>query len=326
MRHNARSAATPRLGAALFAAALAWLACGGAAADPLRVGKAVVNFGFLPLDFGIAAGLFQREGVAIEPISFTGGAKLHQALTAGSLDIALGGGTDMAFIMKGAPERAIASVTSSPSFLGITVGADTGIRNLDGLKGKKLGVTSPGSLTFWLVQELDRSRGWGDAGATPIVIGGSFAIDAAAIKTKQVDGVLANTGIGYALEEQGIGKLVAPASAYVGEFELFTIFASAQLMDKNADGIRRFLRAWFRSVAAMKQHRDETIAMASKVTGLSPAVEAREYDLLMPQFSSDGRFKPQALERLRGILADLKVVDEPVDFKKLLTERFLDAR
>ncbi len=318
-----RRRAPRALAALLAAAALACLAAVGAHADPLRVGKAVVNFGYLPLDVGTAAGIYEKNGVAIAPFDFTGGAKLHQALTAGSIDIALGGGTDMAFILKGAPERAIASVTSSPSFLGITVGADTGIRDLDGLKGKKLGVTSPGSLTFWLVQELDRVRGWGDAGATPIVIGGSIAIDTAAIKTAQVDGVLANTGVGYALEEQGIGKLIAPTSAYVGELELFTIFASTTVMEKNPDGVRRFLRAWFDAVAYMKQHRDETVAIASKVTGFSRTVEARDYDLLMLQFSTDGRFKPQALARLRTIFADLKITDEPIDFAQLATEQFL---
>lgn len=307
----------------LAAAALICLAPRGAQADPLRVGKAVVNFGYLPLDIGIAAGIYQKNGVAIAPFDFTGGAKLHQALTAGAIDIALGGGTDMAFILRGAPERAVASVTSSPSFLGITVGSDTGIRDLAGLKGKKLGVTSPGSLTFWLVQELDRVHQWGDAGAAPIVIGGSIAIDTAAIKTHQVDGVLANTGVGYALEEQGIGKLIAPTSAYVGPFELFTIFASNALIAQNPDEVRRFLRGWFETVAYMKQHRDETVAMAHKVTGFSPAVEGRDYDLLMAQFSADGHFKPAALARLRTIFADLQITDAPLDFAKLTTEQFL---
>jgi ABC-type nitrate/sulfonate/bicarbonate transport system substrate-binding protein len=307
----------------LAAAVVACLWTGGAGADPLRVGKAVVNFGFLPLDIGMAAGIYQRNGVEIEPFDFTGGAKQQQALTAGSIDIALGGGTDLAFIIKGAPERAIASVTSSPGFLGITVGTDANIRDIDGLKGKKLGVTTPGSLTFWLVEELNRVRGWGSDGAAPIVIGGNIATQTAAIKTHQIDGILANTGVGYAFEEQGIGRLLTPASSYASDFELFTILASTAVLEKNPDGVRRFLRSWYETVGYMKAHRDETVAIGSRVTGFSPKVEEREYDLLMPRFSTDGRFKPEALERLRGIFADLKITDAPLDLAKLTTEEFL---
>jgi NitT/TauT family transport system substrate-binding protein len=318
-----RAASLPTLA---FAAAILSLASTISAAETLRVGKAVVNFGFLPLDAGIAAGLYKQNGIEIEPFDFTGGAKQQQALTAGSIDIALGGGTDLAFIVKGAPERAIASITSSPSFLGITVGTDAKVRDVNDLKGKKLGVTSPGSLTFWLVEELDRVHGWGADGAVPIVIGGQLSTQIAAIKTHQVDGVLANTGVGYSFEEQGIGRLLTPASSYAGDFELFTILASTAIIEKSPDAVRRFLKAWFESVAYMKGHRDETIAIGRKVTGLSQKVEEREYDLLMPHFSADGKFKPSALERLRVIFADLKITDGPLDVTRLTTEDFLEKR
>lgn len=314
-----------RLRIATFLVAMALAAIASSAqAEALRVGKAVVNFGYLPLDVGLAAGLYRSEGIEITSTDFTGGAKLHQALTAGSIDIALGGGTDMAFIIKGAPERAVASVTSSPAFLGITAGRERGIRDLGGLKGKKIAVTTAGSLTFWLVQELNRLRGWGAQGAEPIMIGGGSGPQAAALKTKQVDAIIASTGNGYAFEEQGIGRMIAPASAFVGELELFTIFASNATMAQNPDAIRGFLRAWYRSVAYMKQHRDQTITIASKVMGFSQAVETRDYDLLIPQFSSDGHFRPAALERLRAIFADLTISDAPIDFAKLTTEEFLE--
>lgn len=325
-RRTSRATSFARSIATLLVAAALTSIASGALADALRIGKAVVNFGYLPLDVGMAAGLYQSEGLEIASTDFTGGAKLHQALTAGSIDIALGGGTDMAFIIKGAPERAIASVTSSPDFLGITADPGTGIRAIDGLKGKKIGVTTAGSLTFWLVEDLNRVRGWGDAGAEPVVIGGGIGPETAALKTKQVHAFIANSGAGYALEEQGIGKLIALASAYVGDLELFTIFASNAAMAQNPDSIRRFLSAWYRSVAYMKEHRDETIAIASKVEGFSPAVEAREYDLLMPQFSTDGRFRPAALERLRTVFGDLTTTDAPIDFTALTTERFLEKR
>jgi len=307
------------------AAALVLAGATMAHAGTLRVGKAVVNFGFVPVDVGVAKGIFEKHGLEIEGYDFTGGLKLQQALNAGSIDIALSGGTDLALAAKGAPELAVGSITSSPGFLGITVGSGSGITSVDGLKGKKIGVTGSGSLTYWLVEELNRVKGWGTDGAMPVAIGGATSIQNAALKTHQVDGFLANTGAGLWLEEQGTAHFLVPTSAYEGDFELFTIFASTAILQKDPDGVRRFLSGWYESIAYMRTHKDETVAITSKITGFSAAVEARDYDLLMRGFSTDGRFKPAALDRLRTIFTDLKVLDSPLDFSKLTTEQYLPA-
>src|SRR5690242_16451144 len=120
----------------------------------LRVGKAVVeNIGFIPLDVGMEYGIFEKNGLAIEELNFAGGAKIAQAMTADALDISLSAGPDMAFIAKGAPEIAIASIAESPVFMGYVVGARSTARGIDDLKGKKIGITSPGSLTDWLAED-----------------------------------------------------------------------------------------------------------------------------------------------------------------------------
>jgi NitT/TauT family transport system substrate-binding protein len=295
-----------------------------ASADGLRVGKAVAaNFGFIPLDVGVAQGIFANDGLELERFDFSGGAKQQQALTAGSIDIALGAGTDIAFIVKGAPELAVGSITASPAFLGITVAPDSTVRSGDDLKGKKIGVTGPGSLTFWLVEELNRVHGWGSDGAVPVVIGGQTSTQAAAIKTHEIDGFLANTAAGYWFEEQKTGRFLMPVSTYVSDFELFTILASTAIMQQRPDAVRRFLKGWYASIAFMRSHKAETVAVACKVSGFSPAVEGREYDLLMAHFSTDGRFQPKALDKLQTIFAGLKVLDGPLDLSKLTTEQFL---
>src|SRR5712675_785828 len=80
-----------------------------AAADqPLRVGNLVpTSFSFLPLQIGIEKGLFKKHGLDVTRIDFPrGAASGHQALAAGSVDMVAGGGVEMGFIMKGAPEVA----------------------------------------------------------------------------------------------------------------------------------------------------------------------------------------------------------------------------
>src|SRR6202043_2593726 len=74
-----------RRGVAGAVVALALVATAPAGAETLRVGKAVVDFAYVPIDIGVAAGIFKKNGIEIESYDFTGGSKQQQALTAGSL-------------------------------------------------------------------------------------------------------------------------------------------------------------------------------------------------------------------------------------------------
>src|SRR2546430_17382414 len=102
----------------LAAAVLAIGAIGSApagAAEKLKVGRAVPEaFSFVPLDIGMRKGFFQKYGIEAESIAFAGDAKMQQAMASDSIDLALGSGPAMAFIMKGSPIKAIAAMAGPP--------------------------------------------------------------------------------------------------------------------------------------------------------------------------------------------------------------------
>src|SRR6185312_9054215 len=128
---------------------------------------------------------------------------------AGAIDISLSAGPDMQFVAKGAPEIAIGSIAESPSFMAYVVGADSSVRGIDDLRGKKVGITSPGSLTDWLAEELNRVKGWTSERdrVTKAAVGGSTPAVIAALKTGQVDASVTSAQLGLQLEENGQGRL-----------------------------------------------------------------------------------------------------------------------
>ena len=316
-----------RTAMAAFAGALTLPAMRSAnAADKLRVGKSVAeNFGNVPLDIGMEFGIFEKRGLAIEEINFTGGSKVTQAMTAGAVDIALSGGPEMAFVAKGAPEIAVASISNSPAFIGICVGEQSAAGSLDDLRGKKISIASVGSVTEWMVNELSRRKGWSEPEdrATTVVIGGSTAADIVALKTGQADACMTATQVGFLLESQHAGRLLADCSTYVGSFEIFTTFASTALVKENPDALRRFLQGWYEAVAFMNAHKEETVRVAARVMQYPANVVERSYDAFVSKFSRDGRWDPKAIETLRESFADLKILDGPVDITKLYTTEFL---
>jgi NitT/TauT family transport system substrate-binding protein len=317
-----------RRGAALAMAVvlLAGLVPAGAprAADRIRVGNpSVQSFSFLPLRLGIAHGLFSRYGIDPEEVTLNGSAKMHQAMAAGSLDIALGAGPDLIFPVKGDPEIAVAAMAGPPLLLSVVVPYDSPAQTADDLKGKRIGISTVNSLTQWLMRELVRQKGWDADSLTYVTVGAELPNQVAALVTGQIDAVVSSTALGLQLAESKRGRLLFPASDIVKDFMIHAIFASNEMVQKNPDAIRRFLKGWFDTISFMRMNKDETVRVSRERTNFSLAVEARQYDLVMPMFSDSGRFDPRALATIQRSFVDLRLVAREPDLTRYYTEQFL---
>jgi NitT/TauT family transport system substrate-binding protein len=263
-----------------------------AVAEKLRVGKAVPEaFSFVPLDVGMRKGLFEKNSIEIESISFAGDARLQQAMTADSLDLALGSGPGMAFIVKGSPVKAIAAMAGPPLLLTLTVRADDSIKSVADLRGKRVSVSTVGSLTHWLVSELSRQQGWAADGivVTPM---GATQPQIAALKRKEIDGLVTDIATALTLEQAGEGRILMRFGQLVKDFHIHVIFATDKVIAGKPEALRAFLKGWFEAIAFMRANKAETVAIAKEVMGKDEAITAKTYDELMPMFSDDGKFNP----------------------------------
>ena len=165
------------------AVSLAAMACAPASAQTaLTVGKAnPTSDAIIPVNVGDKLGIFKKHGLDLKIVDFGGGSKMVQALTAGAIDIGDGAGTEMAFVAKGAPMMAVCQSTGPAPFLGVGVPWDSPVQKLEDLKGKNIGVSSPGSFSDWSGQQLARKFGWGPNGVKTVAIGGGPAPIRAAI-------------------------------------------------------------------------------------------------------------------------------------------------
>ena len=81
------------------------------AADLVRVGKAsATTFAFAPIDIGKEKGIWAKYNLDVESTVFGGDARLQQAMAADGIDVALGSGPGLAFIVKGSPAKGIAAM------------------------------------------------------------------------------------------------------------------------------------------------------------------------------------------------------------------------
>jgi NitT/TauT family transport system substrate-binding protein len=305
----------------LVLAALALAA--SARAETLNVAKGgPQSFTFAPADIGLAEGFFQKRGLDLKLSNFEGATKVHQAIASGDIDIALASGPDMAFIAKGSPAKSVAAMAGRPDMMVLAVEKSSPIESPAELKGKIVTVTSAGSLTYWLAQELSRQEGWGPNGIDIRAVGGQ-ATQIAALRTHQSDAMVMDLTAALRLDEEGQGRILLKFGSIVPSFHMHVIHASNALIARDPDAVRRFLAAWFETIAFMRSHKPETVALAAKVMGVSDELAARTYDAVMPDLSTDGCFDPKALEVLRRSYVDMGVLDKPPDMSTLYTEAYL---
>jgi NitT/TauT family transport system substrate-binding protein len=293
------------------------------ALDKIRVGKAVPNsFAFGAIEVGIDAKIWQQEGIEIEVVGFRGDAQLQQALTAGSVDAGLGSGPGMGFRAKGAPAIAVAAMYGPPSNLALLVPANSSIKSIGDLKGKRIGVTTAGSLTDWLVRELSRQQGWGSDGIKILPLG-QMQARLAAIERGELDGTVQEAATGYELEEQGKTRTLMLFGDIAKHFYTHVIFATDDMADSRPELLKRFLRGWFTTVAFMRANREFTVMSEAKVIDVRPSIAAKIYDAQMPSFSTDGSWDIAAIDVIRHSLKELGILATVPQASELYTDKFV---
>jgi NitT/TauT family transport system substrate-binding protein len=303
--------------AAALTVAPAW------AADTLRIGSAAPLLGFEgPLVAGNEQGIYRRAGLDIQLQQFGGAAKVHEAMAGDAADIALAGGTDFAFAIKGVPETVVASIVNEPNNTGL-ITDDPKIRSLDDLKGKRIGVTTMGGYTYWLAVELARVRGWRTNGIVPVAIGSSTASLVAALQTHQVDAAIGSVVIGMMLQDRGTGRVLTAASSYAPDVAPNIMFAQNSLIHDHPDVLCRFLAAWLDSLNWMLGHRDDGIAIGMKITGLPRETMTREYDIGLPSWSRDGRLSRKQLDATAAALVLSGLTQSKPDLTPYYTDAYL---
>ena len=320
----------PRIVRAVSSAAAAILALAlvapASAAEKLRVGKAVAfAWTFTPLDVGIQMGIFAKHGIEVEASAFNGDAKLQQGLTSDSVDIGIGSGPGMAFMVKGVPAKAVGVMAGVPRNMAVMVGYDSPIKTVDDLKGKKLGVTTVGSLTDWIGKRIGTQKGWGPAGITTVPVGG-MPPARAAIKTNQIDGYIGALEIGISLEEAKEWRVITSATPFVDHFITHVFFVREDVIAQRPQAVKAFLQGWQDTIAFMKANKVKTVEITSKVIQVAPSVIDRAYDQQIGIFSDDLLFDPRAVAVLKESFIEMGLLKDIPEDKAMFTTQFLPVK
>jgi NitT/TauT family transport system substrate-binding protein len=202
-------------------------------------GKAA--FYYLPLTISEQLGYFKAEGLEVEISDFAGGARALQAVVGGSADVCSGAYEHtinlqsknqlfQAFVLQGrAPQIA----------LGVSTKTMPNYKSLADLKGKKIGVSAPGSSTN-MMANLVLSRAGIKAADVSFIGVGTSAGALTALRSGQIDAISNTDPVMTMLEQKGDVKIISDTRTLKGTTEVFggpmpaaCLYAPLEFVQKN---------------------------------------------------------------------------------------------
>ncbi|MFC4055470.1 ABC transporter substrate-binding protein [Actinomadura syzygii] len=311
--------------------ALTASACGGDGSDSgggdggpgtIKVGVGTrQTFEFLPAEYGVDLGVWKKRGLNVENVYVQGGGQVSQAMAAGQVQVGLTTGSSGAdAILSGVPSKVVGLIGKDFKMMQVVVAKDSPITDVKGLKGKTVGVSAAGSLTDYLAKMIAVSQGWSERDVKRANTGG-LNEQLAALESGSIDAFVWSAEAGFALEEQGKGRVLMDFGDVVKDSVFENIIATNDAVKKREASVRAYLEGWYETVNYMKAHRAETVAYMVKKFEVSETVAGKTYDHDIGNLSGDGSIPEANLKGLAASLVAQGVVDdEPA------TDEFWDGR
>jgi NitT/TauT family transport system substrate-binding protein len=287
----------------------------------VRVSIPAPNVTYLPFYAAKDHGYYKEEGLDFEFILMSANLASTAVLT-GDLDYngAVTGVVGAA--VKGQPIKAVIFTMRSP-VQGLM--AKPEIKNLHQLKGKKIGVSSPGSTTDIATRYILKRQGYEFPNDYSIVYIATEPGRLAALDAGILDAALLSVPENILARQKGFNEL-----AFSGDFIEFPqngFGTSTKKIKENPDEVQRIVRATLRGLffVSDKKNKDASLDIIMKTWPIkSRAMAGEMYDYMVRVMLRDGSINMNGLQALVDQQRESAKVTEPVNASQGIDYSFVE--
>jgi len=180
------------------------------------------NFCHLPLTIAEQLGYFKAEGLEVQISDFAHATDASQALVSGTIDLVSGSYEDIIEMQsRGQKFQAFVLQGRAPAIaMGVSLKAMPNYKAVADLKGKRIGISTPGSATHRMAQLILARAGLSAEMVSFVGIGGA-ARALAAFRAGQIDALCSMEPVLTTLEQKGEIRVIADTRTLKGTVSVF---------------------------------------------------------------------------------------------------------
>ena len=290
---------------------------------------------YLPLTIAEQLGYFKAEGLEVAIVDFAGGSQALRAVVGGSADVVSGAFEHTVNMQpKGQRLRAFVLQGRAPQIvLGVNPKTMPGFKSVADLKGKKIGVTAPGSSTNVMVNFVLAKAGLKPSDVSIIGVGASQGA-VAAMRTGQIDAISNLDPVITLLQRSGDLKIVSDTrivaeadKVFGGPMPAGCLYAPQGFIDKSPNTVQALANAIVRADKWIQAAGPADIIKAVPESYLlgDRAIYIDAFLAAKGALSPDGLIPEAGPETARRALAsiDAEIAKAQIDLKAVYTNDFV---
>jgi len=292
---------------------------------------------YLPLTIAEQLGYFKAEGLDVKVVDFAGGSQALRALVGGSADVVSGAFEHTINMQpKGQKLRAVVLMGRAPQIvLGINPKTMAGFKTVADLKGKKIGVTAPGSSTNVMANFVLAKAGLKPSDVSIIGVGaGAGAV--AAMRSGQIDALANLDPVISLLTRSNDLKIISDTrilaeaeKVFGGPMPAGCLYLPQSFIDKNPRTVQALVTAIVRANQWIQKAGPGDIIKTVPETYLlgDRAVYIDAFLAAKGALSADGLFPAAGPETARRALASIapEIAKASIDLQAVYTDDFVRA-
>jgi NitT/TauT family transport system substrate-binding protein len=290
---------------------------------------------YLPLTVAEQKGYFKDEGLEVEIVDFAGGARALQAVVGGSADVVSGAFEhNINMQAKGQPMRAFVLQGRAPQIvLAVSTKTMPNYKSVADLKGKKIGVTAPGSSTNIMANYVLAKNGLKPADVSFVGVGASQGA-VAAMRAGQIDAISNLDPVMTILARGNDIKIISDTrdvaeadQVFGGPMPAATLYAPVAFIEKNPNTVQALTNAIVRANKWIQQAGPSDIVKVVPEGYLlgDRAIYIDAFLKAKPALSPDGMIPEAgpatALRALQSV--DPAMANAKIDLKAVYTNDFV---
>jgi NitT/TauT family transport system substrate-binding protein len=309
----------------------------------VKIGSIAAYFeALVPVLVALSLGYFEEERLAVDVILFPGGAEVRKAVVAGEVDFGAQGSVHVGIAQNAGVDLKAVLTTFEFSTIDLLVRKELKdkVKTLPDLKGKIIGVTRFGSLTWAMAIKYVAMAGLDPKKDVTIVeVGSDLAAIAAALKTGKIDVFTGWTIVTYTMMKEDIAypllNILDPQQheKYIGSTSTMeaVITAMGKTIKEKPDLVIRVVSAIKKALIYMNTHTPEEVAdvilrnrKTAELAGLPREDLVGMLKLMREGFSKDGSLSKSGWEfgAYNELVKALPAEFKPISFEQAIEPTF----